>query len=368
MTWSDLDRQWMQRALELAARGQGMVEPNPMVGCVLVQEGRIVGEGWHRQFGGPHAEVDALQLAGPAAHQASMYVSLEPCCHHGKTPPCVDAILAAGVRRVIVAEQDPFPLVSGGGIARLQQAGVEVAVGLLAEQAKRLNAPFHKLIAMGRPWVIAKWAMSLDGKIATRNGESRWISNETSRAVVHQLRGRVDAILVGRGTVAADNPLLTARPAGARVATRIILDSNGNLSSDSQLVRTIKDAPVLVVTGADVSEETRKRLTTIGCEILATNGPSWTERLPELLDELGRRRMTNLLVEGGATTLGGFFDLDLVDEVHVFVNPRIIGGNFAPGPVAGIGISQVADALAFSDRRFEELDGDLHIWAQRAPR
>lgn len=361
MTWSDTDRRWMQRGLDLAQQGEGFVEPNPMVGCLLVRHDEVVGEGWHRRYGGPHAEVEALTQAGELARNAVMYVTLEPCCHHGKTPPCVDAILMSGVRRVVVAEQDPFPLVAGGGIARLRESGIEVLVGLLAEQAHAINAPFHTRITKGRPWVIAKWAMSLDGKIATRAGDSQWISNEASRAAVHRIRGRMDGILVGSGTVSADNPQLTARPAGPRVATRIVLDSAGRISTTSQLVRSAKEVPVLVVTGAEVANEQRSRLTDAGCEVLPVSGATWSDRLPQLLSELGRRRMTNLLVEGGARTLGGFFDQRLVDEVHLFLNARVIGGGDAPGPVGGIGIPRLADSVPLREGQWEVLDGDLHF-------
>ncbi len=215
MQQNEFDASHMARALELAARGEGWVEPNPMVGCVIMRDGEIVGEGYHQRFGGPHAEVKALQLAGPRAAGADVYVTLEPCCHHGKTPPCTQALIAAGVRRVVVAQSDPFAQVAGQGCAELAQAGIDVETGLLETEARQLNAPYLKLVASGRPWIIAKWAMTLDGKMATASGDSRWISCEASRAIVHRIRGRVDAIMVGRNTAATDDPLLTARPSGA---------------------------------------------------------------------------------------------------------------------------------------------------------
>lgn len=214
MQQTDLDRWHMRRALELAARGQGAVEPNPMVGCVIARGAEIIGEGFHRRFGQAHGEVEALQMAGDRAAGATLYVTLEPCCHHGKTPPCTKAVLAAGVARVVVAAGDPFPEVHGGGMAELRAAGLDVELGVLEDEARRLNAPYLKLIETGRPWIIAKWAMTLDGKIATATGDSRWISNAQSRETVHRLRGRMDAILAGRGTTAKDDPLLTARPPG----------------------------------------------------------------------------------------------------------------------------------------------------------
>ncbi|MFZ5831242.1 MAG: bifunctional diaminohydroxyphosphoribosylaminopyrimidine deaminase/5-amino-6-(5-phosphoribosylamino)uracil reductase RibD, partial [Planctomycetota bacterium] len=214
MSFRDLDPWHMRRALELAAEGEGYVEPNPMVGCVIAQGAETLGEGWHRRFGGPHAEIEALRIAGPRAAGATMFVTLEPCCHFGKTPPCTRAVVDAGIRRVVVAIGDPFPAVAGGGLAELRAAGIETTIGVLEAEAAELVAPYLKLLRTGLPWVIAKWAMTLDGKIATHTGVSRWISGPESRAVVHRLRGRVDAIVVGRQTAAIDDPQLTARPPG----------------------------------------------------------------------------------------------------------------------------------------------------------
>ncbi|MCH2222645.1 MAG: bifunctional diaminohydroxyphosphoribosylaminopyrimidine deaminase/5-amino-6-(5-phosphoribosylamino)uracil reductase RibD, partial [Dechloromonas sp.] len=237
----------MSRAFELARQGLGHVEPNPMVGCVIVLRGEIVGEGWHRRFGGPHAEVAAIAAAGKNARQATAFVSLEPCCFTGQTPPCTGALIDAGVAKVVIGCCDPNPKVAGGGVAQLRAAGIEVIVGLLEEEARQLIAPFSKLVTRKRPWVIAKWAMTLDGKLATRAGASQWISGEASRTVVHQLRGRVDAILAGRGTAILDDPLLTARPPGPRIATRVVLDTQASLSCESRLMQTIDQAPVVVV-------------------------------------------------------------------------------------------------------------------------
>src|SRR5438309_708949 len=216
----------MRQAHALAARGRGFVEPNPLVGAVVLDAaGKLAGEGWHQKSGGPHAEVHALEAAGERARGGTLVVTLEPCCHWGKTPPCTDAILRAGVRRVVAAMADPFPQVAGGGLKVLRDAGLEVRVGLCEREAKRLNAAYLKLLRTGRPWVHAKWAMTLDGKIATGTGESKWITGEAARARVHELRGRMDAIIVGKGTLLADDPLLTARPPGPRPATRVVLTS-----------------------------------------------------------------------------------------------------------------------------------------------
>lgn len=350
----------MARAIELAQRGEGAVEPNPMVGCVVVREGQVVGEGWHQRFGGPHAEAEALHHAGETARGATMFVTLEPCCHQGKTPPCADAVVKSGVSRVVLAQRDPFPQVAGGGIRILQEAGIEVEVGVCEQQARALNAPYLKLVETGKPWVIAKWAMSLDGKIATRTGDSQWISNEASRAVVHQIRGRVDAIMVGSGTVRVDDPLLTARPAGPRVATRIVLDSAASLAVASKLVKSIEAAPVLVVATSDAPTENVRRLTELGCEVLVCDGGTPAERIHKLLAELGQRRLTNLFVEGGATLLGTLRDADSIDEVHVFIAPKIIGGVHAASPLGGSGLELVADAQRLTDWTITELEGDVY--------
>ena len=372
----------MQRAFELAARGQGFVEPNPMVGAVLVDEDlKRLGEGFHPQFGGPHAEIEAIRDAKQRRRKkrlkdATLFVSLEPCCHFGKTPPCSQAILAAGIRKVVVGRTDPNPQVAGAGISELRAAGVEVEVGLLEDQAKRLTAPFAKRLTTGLPWVIAKWAMSWDGKIATGSGDSKWISNEASRAVVHTLRGRMDAILVGAETARRDDPLLTARPAGPRVATRVVLDSIASLRTDSQLVRTIGDAPLLILAGPDAPLENVARLRAAGAEVCLLGGDSESTPQPAtlkelkkirpvepraVLAELGRRGMTNVLIEGGAVILGAFSDLDLIDEVQIFIGSKLIGGQAAPGPIGGQGCEPLSNARQLADVQVEFLDGDLFI-------
>ena len=358
------DEYWMRRALELAARGRGAVEPNPMVGAVVVREGVCVGEGWHQRYGGPHAEVNALNEAGGRASAATLYVTLEPCCHHGKTPPCTDAVLAAGVSRVICAMSDPFSEVSGRGASLLRQNSIAVEMGVLEEEARRLNTPYLKLLAKRRPWVIAKWAMTLDGKIATRTGDSKWISNPESRRVVHELRGRVDGVLVGIGTALADNPSLTARPPGPRIATRIVLDSRLRLREDSQLARTARETPVLVATTTGGAEN-HQPLELLGCEVLVLTEEAGRPSLPALLDELGRRRFTNLLVEGGGEVLGAFLDAGEIDEVHVFVAPKLAGGVGARGPVLGYGIERIAEALTLREVAIETVAGDVYIRGRR---
>jgi diaminohydroxyphosphoribosylaminopyrimidine deaminase/5-amino-6-(5-phosphoribosylamino)uracil reductase len=365
MEWSGFDVAAMQRALERARRGEGHVEPNPMVGAVVAAGGRIVGEGFHARYGGPHAEVEALAAAGPAGRGATLYVTLEPCCHHGKTPPCTDAVVAAGIARVVIAARDPFPAVNGGGIAALRSAGIAVEAGLCEREAKRLTAPFRKLVETKQPWVIAKWAMSLDGRMATASGESRWISSAESREIVHRLRGRVDAVVVGIGTAIADDPLLTARPgegaAPARLPVRIVLDSQARLSLTSRLVQTAREYPLLVAVGPDAPAERREALAAAGCEVWAGGARDPGERLAALLAELGRRQFTNVLVEGGSGVLGGLFDLGAADEAWAFIAPKIIGGAAAPAPIGGRGISGMADAAGIEIEGISRPGGDLFL-------
>jgi len=348
----------MRRALELAERGRGFVEPNPLVGAVVVRDGLVVGEGWHQKFGGPHAEVHALHAAGEAARGATLYVTLEPCCHHGKTSPCSDAIVRGGIQRVVAAMPDPFPEVAGEGFETLRAAGTDIEVGGCGGNAARLNAPYLTLLALERPYVHAKWAMSLDGRIATRTGDSKWISGEESRAHAHRLRGRVDAVVVGSRTVIADDPLLTARPPGPRVAARIVLSSPGTLPDGCRLLRTADEAPVIVATLAGHGGELRGR----GCEVIELPAENVHPSVPALLGELGRRRMTNILVEGGAGVLGSFHDADLIDELHVYIAPKLIGGDAALAPVGGCGLASVgAGRRPIVGRREDVLGSDRYI-------
>jgi diaminohydroxyphosphoribosylaminopyrimidine deaminase/5-amino-6-(5-phosphoribosylamino)uracil reductase len=334
MTFTASDEAVMRRAIELAARGRGFVEPNPQVAAVVTAAGdpnRIVGVGWHQHFGGPHAEVIALAAAGGAARGGTLFVTLEPCCHHGKTPPCTDAILAAGVARVVVAAGDPFPQVAGRGIESLRQAGVVVETGLCEAEAMRLTAPFRKLVTHGRPWVIAKWAMSLDGRLTVAAGHDRWISSPESRALVHDLRSRIDAVAIGIGTALADDPLLTVRmtdlaATGPRRPLRIVLDSLARLPLESRLVQTARDTPLLVSVGPAAPADRVAALTAAGVEVWKGTDPDHAVRLGHLLDDLGRRRITNLLVEGGSELLAAFFAAGAVDEVWAFVAPKILGG------------------------------------------
>ena len=357
------DSSAMQRALELALRGQGHVEPNPLVGAVIASSDgtAIVAEGWHARFGEAHAEVAALVAAGTNARGGTLYVTLEPCCHQGKTPPCTSAIIAAGIARVVVASGDPFPAVNGGGIAALQAAGVVVEVGLHSQEGMRLIAPFCKLVTQKKPWLIAKWAMSLDGRMATHPPDSPWISSEESRAIVHELRGRVDAIFVGIGTAIADDPLLTARPAGPRQPLRIVLDTQARLPLSSQLVKSARDIPLLVATGPEAPVERLAALRESGCHIWQGREPSRAARLESLLQELGNRRMTNVLVEGGSEVLGSLFAHKAIDEVWTFIAPKIIGGNATQSPLSGDDLSGISDASALDIESVAYPGGDIFM-------
>lgn len=366
---SECDDFWMHRALELAERGRGYVEPNPLVGAVLVRDGVLVGEGWHQRYGQAHAEINALAAAGSAARGAALYVTLEPCCHHGKTPPCTEALLRAGIRRVVVAMRDPFPAVAGQGLAQLRAAGVEVAVGVGEAAARCLNAPYLKLLRTGRPYVHAKWAMTWDGKLATRSGDSQWISGQASRRRVHELRGRMDAILVGIGTVLADDPLLTARPPGPRTPLRIVLDRQARLPRASRLAQTARTVPVLVAVGPQADRSACTALRQLGVEVLELPldpRSQWLD-VPALLDELGRRRLTNLLVEGGSEVLASFLEAGALDEVHVFLAPRLVGGRAAKSPIGGCGIDRIAQALSVAEWQSERLEMDLYLHGRWPP-
>jgi diaminohydroxyphosphoribosylaminopyrimidine deaminase/5-amino-6-(5-phosphoribosylamino)uracil reductase len=355
----------MSHALELAERGRGYVEPNPLVGAVVVREGQIVGEGWHQRYGEAHAEVHALAAAGEAARGSTLYVTLEPCCHHGKTPPCTDAVLRAGISRVVAAMLDPFPAVAGKGAELLRQAGVAVEVGVGEAAARRLNAPYLKLLATGKPWVHAKWAMTLDGKIATRSGDSRWISNEASRRRVHELRGRMDAIVAGIGTVLADNPQLTVRPPGPRTPARIILDSQGRIHEDAIVVQTARSTPTILAATDRLPASMRAALQSHGCEVLILPAHQNRVSVAALLAELGQRRFTNVLVEGGSGVFGAFLDASAIDEYHVFIALRLVGGAMATPAIGGVGVQHITEAPRLREWTHEIIDGDLYVHGWR---
>jgi diaminohydroxyphosphoribosylaminopyrimidine deaminase/5-amino-6-(5-phosphoribosylamino)uracil reductase len=352
------DHAYMRRALELAARATGRTRPNPVVGCVLVQGDEVVGVGWHERAGGPHAEVAALRDAGERARGATAFVNLEPCSHHGRTPPCVDALIQAGVSRVVVGTVDPNPQVSGRGIQRLRDAGIEVETGVEEAQCQTINRPFFKHIRTGLPFVVAKWAMSLDGKIATHTGSSQWITGVAARERVHLMRDRLDAILVGSGTARADDPMLTCRIPGGRDPVRVLLDSSMSVSADARIFAT---PGTLVFCAVSPEASQLQALNEKGAEVIVVPRRDGKLDLNEVLRELGRRDITSLLVEGGAGVLGSFFDQGLVDQVACFIAPKIVGGQGAPGPIAGLGIGQMSEALGLQNVTFEHLGDDWLI-------
>ncbi len=349
----------MREALALARRGGGFTSPNPMVGAVVVADGRIVGRGYHPRVGDPHAEVFALQDAGERVRGATLYVTLEPCAHQGRTPPCTEAIIGAGIRRVVAAMADPDHQVNGRGLHRLQEAGIETCVGVAESEARDLNEAYVKHRTTGIPFVTAKWAMTLDGRIATRSGESQWISGEASRALVHERRAVADAILVGIGTVLRDDPALTARVFAARNPRRIVLDSMLRVPLDARVL-TQDGTPVIVATTGRASSEARRALEARGVEVLVADGLDGRVDLEALLKEVGRRGVLSLLVEGGGTVHGAFLDAGLVDKVLIFIAPQIVGGP-APGPVGGVGVEALARAWHLSRAAFRQIGEDLVI-------
>ena len=369
------DRSFMQSALDLAIGGLGHVEPNPMVGCVIVRDGVIIGRGYHAKFGGPHAEVAALRSLDSVgdAIGATAYVTLEPCSHHGKTGPCADALIEAKIGRVVVAMEDPFGEVSGRGIARLRDAGIDVTVGVMAREAGAVVAPFVKRVTTGLPWVIAKWAMTIDGRIATKTGDSQWITSPESRAAVHQLRSRVDAIVAGMGTVSADNPQLTARLTDAaasppRVATRVIFCRHRLPAIDSMLVQTIDRAPLMLVCGPAIDRDELGRLSDAGATILDADEDAM---VPAALAKLAQNGATNVMLEGGSKIFGSFFACNNVDECHVYLGPKAFGGAAAPdsaaapGPVGGVGVEKVSQAWTFSLGSVDRFGDDVRLIYRR---
>lgn len=359
----------MRRALELAARGVGLVSPSPLVGCVITSvEGQIVGEGYYLYEQVTHAERQALDQAGALASGATAYVTLEPHSYHSRTPPCTEALIEAGIKRVVVAISDPNPQVSGQGFAQLRAAGVDVQIGLCAREASRLNEKFLHFTRTGRPFVQLKLASSLDGRISTRTGDSRWITGVESRARVQELRHEYDAILVGAGTALADDPLLTDRSdkARRRPLVRVILDETLRLPSTSQLARTAHEAPVIVFASQHAgATRAAALLSASGVEIVMDE--SGGRDLQAVLQELARRSLQSVLVEGGAAIAGAFLDQRLVDKVSFFIAPMIIGGREAPSAIGGSGAEKIADAINLQDIEIAHHGRDVEITGYPEP-
>jgi diaminohydroxyphosphoribosylaminopyrimidine deaminase/5-amino-6-(5-phosphoribosylamino)uracil reductase len=364
------DHLHLERAIELAERGAGRVSPNPVVGAVVVRDGTVLGEGWHDEYGGPHAEVNAIAACGDAdLRGATLYVSLEPCCHHGRQPPCTEAILAAGLARVVVAGDDPCGKASGRGLGILRDEGVDVVVpgGELAARARLQNQAFRKHARTGRPLVVFKSAMSLDGKVATQGGDSKWISSEGSRAVAHRWRASLDAVAVGIGTALADDPQLTARIDGVHgQPRRVVFDSTARLPLDSKLVAEAPEVPLVVVASRAAPRGATDALETAGAEVIVATGQNEPARVQSALDQLGSLDppVTSVLLEGGPHLAGSFMDAGAIDEVRLFIAPLVLGGRTARDPLEGEGVDRVADALRALTLTCEPLAGDVLVTAR----
>jgi diaminohydroxyphosphoribosylaminopyrimidine deaminase/5-amino-6-(5-phosphoribosylamino)uracil reductase len=358
----------LERALELAERGRGHVSPNPVVGAVVVSPGgEVLSEGWHAEYGGDHAEVAALKGAGEAAAGATMYVSLEPCAHHGQTPPCTDAIVAAHIARVVVASDDPSEKAAGRGLGILRDEGiaVEVANGELAARARGANQPFRKHARTGRPWVLLKSAVSLDGKVATASGDSKWISGPTSRERAHHWRAESDAVAVGIGTALADDPQLTARIDHApRQPRRVVFDSTARLPLDSKLVRAAPEIPLTIVTTRAAPRAELGALENAGADVIVAVGENPQSQVCSALDQLGAAGITSILLEGGPRLAGAFLDAGEIDEVRFFVAPIILGGKGALDPIEGRGFDTVADAVRALTLTCDRVEDDLLVTAR----
>jgi diaminohydroxyphosphoribosylaminopyrimidine deaminase/5-amino-6-(5-phosphoribosylamino)uracil reductase len=352
------DERWMKRALRLAEKGRGRTSPNPMVGAVLVKDGVRVGEGYHAKAGESHAEILALRQAGEEARGAILYLNLEPCTHYGKTPPCAPHVIEAGVKRVIIGMQDPNPLVKGKGIEILRRAGLHVEVGILEEECRKLNEAFCKYILKKEPFVILKIAATLDGKIATRNGDSKWISGEASRRFVHKLRDQVDGALVGIGTVLKDDPLLTARIRGGRDPYRIVLDTRLKIPEEAKVIETSPSKVIIAAT--ELAPEDRiKKLEKKGVKILILDSKEGRVNLKSCLSKLGEIGMMSLMVEGGSQVNGSFLDEGLIDKLLLFLSPKLIGDQQALGIFAGRGVSDLQEAVALKEIKAKRVGEDI---------
>jgi diaminohydroxyphosphoribosylaminopyrimidine deaminase/5-amino-6-(5-phosphoribosylamino)uracil reductase len=356
---NNLHEKMMRRALVLARKGVGKTGPNPAVGCVIVKNGVIVGEGWHRKAGTPHAEIHALALAGESARGADVYVTLEPCSHFGKTPPCADALMEAGVGRVFAGMVDPNPRVSGTGLERLRAAGIPAVSGILEESCRGVNEPFIKHVTTGLPFVLLKSALTMDGRIATACGNARWITNEISRRFVHRLRSQADAIMVGVGTVIADDPELTCRIQGGRDPVRVVIDSMLRIPPAARLLRLDSRAKTVVATISDQKEKI-DAIRELGAEVLICREKDGRVDLQDMLARLGLMNIQSLLLEGGSTLAGEALRQGLIDKVMLFYAPKLVGGD-GPGLFAGMGIERMEDAYRLKRLRIRRFGEDIMI-------
>jgi len=364
MTTMMIAATYMKRALSLAGRGAGFASPNPLVGAVVVKDGKIVGEGWHEVFGGPHAEVNAIAQAGAQADGADLYVNLEPCSHQGKTPPCTGLIIRSGIKKVIIGMQDPNPLVNGKGTAFLKHNGIEVYTGLLESECKKRNEVFTKFITTGKPFVTFKYAMTLDGKIATVDNASRWITGEESRKIVHKLRHDMSSVMVGVDTVIYDDPMLNVRLAGKKwkQPLKVIADSSLRIPLDA---RALSVDPQLCLIASTVKADKNKvmEIRRMGAQVLICPGKDGRVDLPFLFTTLGAMEIDGVLLEGGSTLAFSALKDGLVDKVIAFVAPKILGGSRAPAPVGGEGIAAMEDAIYLRDLKIRKVGADLMIEA-----
>lgn len=380
MSYNTQDIEYMQRAIELAKRGAGFVNPNPMVGCVVVKDNVIISEGYHEYYGGFHAERNALtkkDVCDMSLRDATLYVTLEPCCHHGKTPPCTDIIIEKGIKKVVVGLLDPNPLVAGKGISILRNAGVEVITGIEEDKIKELNKVFLKYIKTKRPYVILKTAMTLDGKIASYTGDSKWITNEKSRELVHKLRSEMMGIVAGIGTVKSDDPMLNCRLASQQTADngqqtlstdsihqpiRIIVDTKASIPMESQIVRTAKEyRTILAVGNCQYVIGDLEMLKSQGVEILSCEEKDGHVDINDLMVKLGAMGIDSLLLEGGSCLNAAFLQANCVDEVNAFIAPKIIGGEHSKSPIGGKGIEFMKDAITLKDTEIEKIGNDVLI-------
>ncbi len=365
---ADTDHRHLARAIELAEQGRGQVSPNPLVGAVIANADGVIGEGFHSALGAPHAEVEAIRAAGDQdLTGATLYVSLEPCCHHGRTPACTDAIREAGIARVVVASDDPSEHAAGRGLGILRDDGIDVVLanGELADRARLLNQPFRKRARTGRPWVLFKSAMTLDGKVATRGGDSKWISGEASRFRAHHWRAECDAVAVGIGTALADDPLLTARVEGVkRQPRRVVFDSLGRLPLNGKLVRDAREIPLTIVVSRAAPRAATDALETHGAEVIVAPGENEPARVCSALDQLGAADVGSILLEGGPHLAGAFLDAGEVDEIRLFLAPLVLGGRTARDPIEGEGVELIADAVRALTLNCESVGDDLLVSAR----
>jgi diaminohydroxyphosphoribosylaminopyrimidine deaminase/5-amino-6-(5-phosphoribosylamino)uracil reductase len=352
------DERWMKLALHLAEKGRGRTSPNPMVGAVLVKRGKVVGDGYHARAGEPHAEIVAIENAGEKAKGATLYLNLEPCTHYGRTPPCVPAVIKAGVRKVVVGIEDPNPLVKGRGLTHLKQAGLDVKVGILEKECHRLNEAFFKYIVKHEPFIILKMAATVDGKLATRNGESQWITGEPSRRFVHRLRDQVDGVVVGTGTVLKDDPMLTARIRGGRDPYRIVFDSRLRIPENAK-VFDLSPSKAIVATTEMAPQDKIERLQEKGARVLISDSKLGKVDLKSSLLKLGELGLMSLLVEGGGQINGSFLDQGLIDKIFLFLSPKLIGDPMAPGIFSGAGVASLKEAISIKDLKVKKIGEDI---------